>query len=136
MKIKGIKSGKVTDVVGDELEKYANIAIENKLLASRYLKIIGLSKGGDDEDYVLDDLEDKEIKDLVHKVSNNNVELTTLTKAKEDLVKMLEEAKKTVEVMEKGLVTTGGKIENLTEDNNKADEISKEKTKLSIYSWL
>ena len=135
MKIKGMKTGTVIEIVGEELEQFATIARDNNIKSGRYVKILGLAKGDSkvEEDYVP---EGQELFDNIKGYKEANDEEIKNVMAIGDVKGVLEEAKKTVTMLEENVKGLETKI--LEKQRNMLDyEVKvKNETGIGMDAWI
>lgn len=135
MRIKGIKTGSVVEIVGEELEEFAKIARENNLKAGRYVKILGLAKGDSkvEEDYVP---EGQELFDNIKRYKEANNEEVKNVRAMGDVKDALEEAKKTVSMLEENVKGLETKVLEKQRDMLDCEVKIKEETGIEMDAWI
>lgn len=137
MRLKCKKCQKPEELTGEQIGEFSEIVRKRKLKSNRYMKLFSAVSDscpdGSEHEFVLDD---KDVRDTLDSYKSNDELETVNSKAKGDVLVALEEAKKTVEMMEKGLADLQGKININIENKNGAVKQVLEKTGIDIESWL
>lgn len=144
MKIKCNKCGKIEELTSEQIDEFSEIARKRKLNSGRYMKLFEAvsdtcSAVSDDEDsnllheFVLDD---KDVYSAIDIYKLNDELERVNSKARDDVLIAIEEQKKTLELMEKGLDDLCEKVKLNIEKREDAGKQCLEKTGIEIESWL